>query len=373
MVVIRAGTSFGATRLADQHVAEHLVAAGVPVLYVDPPISALSPRRDPRLATALEGPALRLERPGLARLTPRVFPGKSRGAMVHVTDALVRRHLRRAYAALGGDVRAELSVASRPGFARGHRGRRVFWVRDDFGAGAALMNLPRGRVERDQLRMAQAADLVVAVSPALVDAWRELGFSAVLVPNGCDVDGLAAVDDVPPAADIVLDGPVLGVVGTLGDRIDFTVLRALVERGHSLLLVGARQKNFAIERVEDLLDSPRVQWVGARPYAELPAYLRRIDVGLVPYTDSPFNRASFPLKTLEYLAAGRAVVSTDLPATRWLDTDLIRIGPDGASFCAAVDEALWEVQSPMLRERRRAFAAGHDWATRTAELLTAVG
>jgi teichuronic acid biosynthesis glycosyltransferase TuaH len=31
----------------------------------------------------------------------------------------------------------------------------------------------------------------------------------------------------------------------------------------------------------------------------LPGYLRMMDVGLVPYRDSPFNRGSFPLKTLE--------------------------------------------------------------------------
>jgi hypothetical protein len=38
-----------------------------------------------------------------------------------------------------------------------------------------------------------------------------------------------------------------------------------------------------------------------------------MDVGLTPYADTPFNQASFPLKTLEYLSAGLPVVSTDLP------------------------------------------------------------
>jgi len=56
-----------------------------------------------------------------------------------------------------------------------------------------------------------------------------------------------------------------------------------------------------------------VRWVGPQPYGALPGYLRLMDVGVVPYRDSAFNRGSFPLKTLEYLAAGRGVVATD----RW--------------------------------------------------------
>ena len=67
-----------------------------------------------------------------------------------------------------------------------------------------------------------------------------------------------------------------------------------------------------------------------RQFQELPSYLRVIDVGLTPYSQSDFNRASFPLKTLEYLAAGRPVVASDLPANRWLDTSHVSIAADAA-------------------------------------------
>jgi teichuronic acid biosynthesis glycosyltransferase TuaH len=206
-----------------------------------------------------------------------------------------------------------------------------------------------------------------------VDKWKALGCEAVLIPNGCDAAGLTAVDVAPLPDDVGLPPPVLGVVGTLGERIDFTLLRALADHGYSLLLVGSRQKNFPLERIADLLDRPNVRWVGPRPYAALPSYLRLIDVGLVPYRDSAFNRASFPLKTLEYLAAGRAVVSTELPAVRWLDTDLIRVASDVNGFCASVHEAVAEHRTSELLARRRAFAMQHDWSHRVDDLLGALG
>ena len=37
-----------------------------------------------------------------------------------------------------------------------------------------------------------------------------------------------------------------------------------------------------------------------------------MDVGLIAYTESELNQLTFPRKTLDYLAAGRPVVSTDL-------------------------------------------------------------
>jgi teichuronic acid biosynthesis glycosyltransferase TuaH len=99
----------------------------------------------------------------------------------------------------------------------------------------------------------------------------------------------------------------------------------------------------------------------------LPSYFRLIDVGIVPYGDSPFNRGSFPLKTLEYLAAGRSVVATGLPAIRWLATDLVAIASEPRAFADHVDRLLDEVRSPALMARRRAFAAQHSWANRAAD------
>ena len=65
-------------------------------------------------------------------------------------------------------------------------------------------------------------------------------------------------------------------------------------RQGSLLLVGPRQATFEIAKLDRLLASPNVQWVGAKNFQELPSYLRVIDVGLTPYSQSDFNRASFP-------------------------------------------------------------------------------
>jgi teichuronic acid biosynthesis glycosyltransferase TuaH len=96
-----------------------------------------------------------------------------------------------------------------------------------------------------------------------------------------------------------------------------------------------------------------------------------MDVGLVPYRDSQFNRGSFPLKTLEYLEAGRAVVATDLPAIRSLGTDLICIAT-ATSFAEQVDRLLALPRTAAMLERRQEFAAQHSWANRAADIYNII-
>ena len=141
----------------------------------------------------------------------------------------------------------------------------------------------------------------------------------------------------------------------------------------SLLLVGPRQASFETERIERLFARPNVQWVGPKPFASLPSYLRAIDVGLTPYTDTAFNRGSFPLKTLEYLAAGRGAVASDLPSVRELDTELVDIVSGPEPYADAVDAALARPRTADLVAARRAFAHTQSWDARADDFARLLG
>lgn len=368
LVVLISGSVWGGPRLSEAHVAEHL-ARWCPVLYVDPPLSWRA-RRDPALGPALDEPPLRMAGPALARLTPRTLPGKRHPGLRQITDLLTRRALRRAWSTLGGpQVRAVISVPERPIFGLVGEDLRIHWAKDDYVAGARLLGHPAARRRRGDRRMAAHSDLVIAASPVLEDKWRELGCRTLLLPPGCDAALLACADDAPPADDVTLPAPIAGFVGTLSQRIDVGLLEAVSDAGHSLLLVGPRQRTATGARIDRLLARPNVQWVGPRPYERLPSYLRLIDTGVVPYASTPFNQASFPLKILEYLAAGRSVVSTDLPAVRWLGTDLVTVATSPEAFSAAVGAELRRPATPALVTRRRHFAARHTWEQRVATLV----
>ena len=363
LIVLCAVAAYDGIRMSDWHLAQHLSKLA-PVLYVDPPSFRHPAAWGPRRA----GRRLRQEGPGLARLIPMVPPFPARPAVAGTTAALIRRDLHWATAQLGGQVSAVLS--GWPQFpVPGACGERVrgYWAKDDFVAGAALFGLNAAMLARRERQVAAAAHLLIAASPAVAAMWRSRGRNPLLIPFGTDAAAYLGTDRAPLPPGVSLPPPVAGFIGRLNARTDLALLEAIAARGRSLLLVGPKDPGCDQRRFAALQDRPNVHWAGQQPAAALPGYLRLIDVGLVPYTLSRFNRGSFPLKALEYLAAGRPVAATDLPALRALGTSLIHITRP-ASFADQVDHLLTQPRTPQLTAHCQAFAAQHTWAQRATDI-----
>lgn len=370
--MIVAGVNYDGNRLGAQHVADRL-AAYARVLYVDPPISHLAAVRKPWLRASLSSSRLRAVAPGLWRLTPLVPPGKSRRWGRPLAEAVAHRQLRAAVTALGGPVDALIQIP--PHFrwfgVVGER-RRIHLASDDFVAAASLNAVSGEWVARREVALAHEVDAVIAVSQPLVERWRALGHEPYFMPNGCDA-AVFGDEQVTPAPDVSLPQPVAAFIGTLSDRTDAALLHQLADRGHSLLLVGPRSATAPNRQLDDVLARPNVQWTGPRTHRQVPAYLAHARVGLVPYLRSEFNLASFPLKALDYLAAGLAVVSTDLPSVRWIDDHLIDIASTPQAFADLVDRRLGEPTDPAVVARRRELARAHSWDGRVRHLAEHLG
>jgi len=383
LIVLCATSQYDGMPMGDWHLARELSRLA-PVLFVDPPMSRLTPLRRPEAASAVARPRLTVLGPGLARLTPVVQPGPSRPGLVHLSTELTRRYLRRATGVLGGQVRAVISgwpLYPVKGACREQVS--VYWAKDDFVGGAALLGENARLLDVRERRVAAAADLVVAASPLVAQTWQRRGLDPVLIPFGTDTAAYERVDEAPSPAGLHLSGPVAGFVGRLNSRTDLALLEAIAAGGQSLLLVGPKDSGFEPERFAALTAKPNVRWVGPKPFEALPSYLKVMDVGLVPYRDSAFNRGSFPLKTLEYLAAGRPVVATDLPATRWLLGELGAgsSGRDEEQICVADSPADYAAEARRLAvaprtaeavASRREFASKHSWANRASQVHASI-
>ncbi|MFV0316437.1 MAG: glycosyltransferase [Microthrixaceae bacterium] len=366
LLVIGAGAPWDGTRLADRHLAEAL-AGRFEVLYVDPARSFRDSRNDERLSK-VPGARVQRLRDGLWRLTPRVTPRSWYPGLRYGNEFSVRRALRRTVAQIGLPVAAVLSV--KDVLLGVLDGTQAFWARDDYSAAASLTGISKATLSRMQQRAAERADLAIGVTPALCEKWEQLGVPARLIPNGVDPDLFARPSERP--ADIPDETPLVGFAGTISARIDLGLLHSIVDRGLSLMLVGFPQRTMPQEEIHRLVERDGVHWLGHRTYEDLPAYLQAMDVGLVPYTDSAFNRASFPLKTLEYLASGVPVVATDLPAIGQLGTDLISTA-DAGTFADVVAQQVPLRHDPALVDQRQNLARTHSWVSRASDIAAALG
>ncbi len=338
------------------------------VVWVDPPSSFVSRRRRSVEGRERERSGAHSVAASITRVVVNGIPGLTRPGIRTVNNWIVGARARRAVEELGCRARAVVVSSPVTTFPNRLCGERVLYVTDDWVSGAGMLGLAPGRVEALLRRNAERAALVVAVSGDLghrVEAILGWTGGVGVLANGCNPEQYAAVEPSAGAAGRA------GLVGQLNERLDLAALRSVVEAGIELLVVGPRTDRdgpFAAG-LEKLLAHPLVDWVGPQPASALPEYFARFAVGLTPYVDNDFNRASFPLKTLEYLAAGLAVVSTDLPAARWLGTDLVTLASSSTDFGRLVRRAVGIATTPELRARRRELAREHSWAVRAEELL----
>jgi glycosyltransferase involved in cell wall biosynthesis len=118
----------------------------------------------------------------------------------------------------------------------------------------------------------------------------------------------------------------------------------------------------------------RTEFAGWKPPSEVASLLERCDILVLPNVRSTISeRYTSPLKLFEYLAAGRPIVASNLPALREILTDGINamlVEPGNPVALAGAVNAL--AHDPQLSDRlaRRAFAdaALYSWDARAARL-----
>ena len=81
---------------------------------------------------------------------------------------------------------------------------------------------------------------------------------------------------------------------------------------------------------------PNCHVLGYRSYAELPSYLASADVGLIPYRLTEHTSGIWPLKLVEYLAAGLGVVATPLDALRSRNGLPVALCAEATTFAEAI-------------------------------------
>ncbi|MEW1954970.1 glycosyltransferase [Terrabacter sp. NPDC080008] len=242
-------------------------------------------------------------------------------------------------------------------------------VTDDW----TLADRPAAELERVTAQehvLLTRCDEVVVCSPALA-ASKGGDRPTTLIRNGVDTAAYAVPHrrplDLPSA-------PVAVYVGTLHrDRLDVELCEATARAlaGAACLVLVGPDALPAEEHAR--LAEAGVVLLGARPSAEVPAYVQHADVLVVPHVVTPFTDSLDPIKLYEYQASGRLVVSTPVAGFRDADDPLVTVAP-GERFVAAVVGAVTRHVGSTPGEQGDAERARQwDWSRRVDELEQVIG
>lgn len=96
------------------------------------------------------------------------------------------------------------------------------------------------------------------------------------------------------------------------------VLEAMSKLGEfdiEFLLLGSGEEILELKNLAQKLRlENRVHFESSVPHTEVPKYINRADVGILPFPDWPGWNTSSPIKLFEYLACGKPVIVTRIPA-----------------------------------------------------------
>ena len=219
-------------------------------------------------------------------------------------------------------------------------------------------------------------DVVFAVSEKIQGRIKKLHSRVHVVPNGADARhfGRAAdpMQEIAPEITMI-SHPIVGYLGNITSRIDFDLIRylAVSHPEWSVVLVGGvTEPGFSIPGFVAKL--PNIHYLGARPYETLPGYLRAFDVCIIPYVaDNSLNIHCSPLKLYEYMAIGKPIVSTDLPAVRPFE-NIVYIAQSSEGFERHIAEVLRQPNEEKCRQRLAA-AEENSWEKRAGDILYVLG
>lgn len=233
---------------------------------------------------------------------------------------------------------------------------------------------PQEKLRADHAALLESAELVLATARSLHEEVRATRPDSLYCPNGVDYDHFAAPRsraDVTPPRELLpilsLGRPIAGYYGALADWFDYDLIRgvARVCPGWSFVLIGPDHDGSLPS--SRLLAEDNVVWLGPRPYAELPRYLRFFDVAAIPFRLNRITHATSPLKLFEYMAAGRPVVATPMREIAAYDGVLAAEDVDG--FAACLGEALSLGADPAYRARLDRVARENTWRARVELIL----
>ncbi len=241
---------------------------------------------------------------------------------------------------------------------------------DDYGA------FPEYAADADWLARREEAlcrksDVVFTTSKTLLELRKPFNPHTHLVENVGDAAhfGLAFADGtVPHPEAAALRRPVIAFVGAVSAyklNLEWMLHAATARPEWTFLVIGPVGLADPDTNVQALRKLPNVHITGMKPYAELPAWLKAVDVTVIPYNINRYTASVFPIKFFEMLATGKPLVISALPSLEAYFDDVL-VARDAEGFVGACEAALRD--TPQQREHRLALAQRNSWEKRVAEL-----
>lgn len=235
--------------------------------------------------------------------------------------------------------------------------------------------------DRHEALVVERADMIATCAPSMAEHLPGDGPDrARILRNGVDFAAFAGWESQPCPEDLAaIPHPRIGYTGSINLKVDFRLVADVATQRpdwHWVMVgpigMGGSGSFGADEETQQGYEAcvrlPNVHFLGVKPFYDLPAYVGHMDVNAMCYRQdgSAWWKAIDPLKTNEYLAVGKPIVSVDQVNVRSF-SDVLDIAVTADDWVAAVTRAL-DGQGAGTVPARRERARANDWSSKADEM-----
>lgn len=201
---------------------------------------------------------------------------------------------------------------------------------------ALFKNAPEKLIEQERYLMANA-NVVFTGGKSLYESKAQHHDNVHCFPSSVDEEHFAkAQNGIELPHDIAsISGPIAGYFGVIDERLNLQLINdvAVLKPEMNFVMIGPLAKIGE----HDLPRQYNIHYLGMKDYKELPGYLKAFNVAMMPFALNDATKYISPTKTLEYMAAGKPIISTAIKDVVRDYSSCVAIVESAEEFAAAID------------------------------------
>ena len=230
---------------------------------------------------------------------------------------------------------------------------------------------------------------IVTITSALKNKIANIGIDESKIIVARDAVDLAVFDavtqeknDLKIELGLAQDNFLVGYIGkfkTLGmEKGIKTMIESLSVLNKSTQMIFVGGEEIEVKEYKTMANRfnvlPQCVFIGYKPYASLVKYIKAMDALVIPFPNRPhYAFYASPLKLFEYMASGRPIIASDLPALREVlnDKSALFFKPENAADLARAIKMLKSSQTLGYHLSRQALSdvKEYTWSNRAKKIL----
>jgi glycosyltransferase involved in cell wall biosynthesis len=236
---------------------------------------------------------------------------------------------------------------------------------------ALFKGAPEKLIEQEKYLVANA-DVVFTGGKSLYESKAQLHNNVHCFPSSVDQEHFAkALNGVTIPGDLAnLKGPVVGYFGVIDERLDLELLNqtAQLKPDVTFVMIGpiAKIGEHELPRQES------IHYLGMKDYKELPSYLKGFNVAMMPFALNDATKYISPTKTLEYMAAGKPIISTAIKDVVRDYNSCVKIVSSAQEFANAIDTLLQDSPDVFMNYEYAEILKNTSWNVTVEKMKTLI-